>query len=100
MKKLATLMLLVVLLSVVGGCTGSDDDGLDPKEVKAASRVEQIAKSSGGDWSKVSEADKKYLVEEISMGSEQSAKMLIMSKSGSLRASPGGAHSGGPPSGK
>jgi hypothetical protein len=73
----------------LAGCGQSSDDGLSKKDQEAGTRIEQIAKESGGDWEKISEADRKYLVE-VSMGSEQSAKMLIYSKSGKLQGTPGG----------
>ena len=89
MKKLAMLALALLIVAVGCGPSGGDD-GLKKEDVQAASRVDQIAKASGGDWSKVSDADKKYLVDEVSMGSEKSAQMLLMAKSGKLQAAPGG----------
>jgi hypothetical protein len=89
MKKLA-LRAATVLIAAIGCAPSNGDDGLSKADVEAASRVDQIATASGGDWSKVSDADKKYLVDEVSMGSEKSAQMLLMAKSGKLQATPGG----------
>ncbi len=92
-------LIAAVVLALVG-CNQGGDDGLSQKEQVAGTRIEQIAKDSGGDWSKVSDADKKYLVDEVSMGSEQSARKLIEAKSGKMAGGPGGpggpAQPGGP----
>jgi hypothetical protein len=84
------LLALALLIVAVGCAPSGGDDGLKKEDVQAASRVDQIAKASGGDWSKVSDKDKKYLVDEVSMGSEKSAQMLLMAKSGKLQSAPGG----------
>jgi hypothetical protein len=84
------LLALALLIVAVGCAPSGGDDGLKKEDVQAASRVDQIAKASGGDWSKVSDTDKKYLVDEVSMGSEKSAQMLLMAKSGKLQSAPGG----------
>ena len=59
-------------------------------------RLQEISDKSGGDWDKVSEDDKKYLINDVSHGSEQSAKMLLMARGGKLKAKPGGPSPGGP----
>lgn len=83
--------LLPFLAIVLAGCGNNmSDDGLPDKDKQAASRLDQIAKQSGGDWERVSQADRDYLVKEISMGSEPSARMLLQQKAGTLKATPGG----------
>jgi hypothetical protein len=85
------LFFVAVLAVLLVGCGDKiTDDGLSSKEKAASSRLDQIAKASGGDWEKISQADRDFLINEISMGSEQSAKMLIQGKAGRLRATPGG----------
>lgn len=89
MKRLLILCVLAVGFAVVG-CNSNNpgDDGIDAKGKATATRVDQIAKASGGDWSKVSQEDKDFLLKEV--GSEQSAKMVLQSKAGNLSAAPGG----------
>ena len=86
------IMFALASAALVGGCGSgaSGDDGLTKSDQQAASRLDDIAKASGGDWDKVPEADKKYLVNDIAQGSEQSAKMLLKGKAGKLTAAPGG----------
>jgi len=86
MKKIGLFLILGLAL----GCGESSDDGLTKDDQVKVDRIGQIATASGGDWSKVPDADKKYLVDEVSHGSEQSAKMLLMSKVGAMSAAPGG----------
>ncbi|RYG38838.1 hypothetical protein EON81_02600 [bacterium] len=88
MKRLLSLALATLALA---GCGSGDisDDGLSATEKQSASRIDQIAKDSGGDWEKVSQADRDYLVKEISMGSEETAKRMIQGRNG-RSLSPGG----------
>ncbi len=88
MKRLFPFFAALVL---VGCGNNMADDGLTDKDRQAVSRIEAIAKQSGGDWEKVSAADRDYLVKDVSMGSEQSAKMLLQQKAGTLK---GGGSSG------
>lgn len=89
-------LLTVLLLSVTIGCSGPDD-GMTTDDKKMAGRLDEITKKSGGDWNKLSEADRQYMVKEIGQGSEQSARMLLQARAGRLRR-PGGPP-GGPPRG-
>jgi hypothetical protein len=93
-------LIATIFLALVG-CNQGGDDGLSKKDQEAGTRIEQIAKDSGGDWSKVSQADKDYLIKEVSMGSEQSAQKLIEARGGKMRGGPGGpAQPGGPKTGQ
>lgn len=93
MKRFIPLAVTCCSLAFVIGCSSDDKgDGLAKKDQEAISRIDQIAKASEGDWSKVSEADKKYLVNDVSMGSEQSAKMLLQAKAGKNAKGHGGPH--------
>ncbi len=90
-KKFAILVCVAVLALIGIGCGNNmSDDGLKPAEREMSTRVDQIAKASGGDWDKISQADKDYLVKTVSMGSEPSARMLVKAKSGGLRGKTGG----------
>ncbi len=91
MKKIILLFAVVASIALVG-CSGStSDDGLSPQEKQSASRLDDIAKKSGGDWDKLSQEDRDFLVKDLSMGSEISARKLLEGKAGKLKASPGGA---------
>lgn len=84
------LLPLLVFGLMVGGCGNNmSDDGLSKDQQQASSRIDKIAKESGGDWSKVSQADRDYLVNEVSMGSEETAKRMIQGHNGQAL-SPGG----------
>lgn len=86
----ALVVLSVGSLVPTIGCHGADD-GLTDAQHQQADRLTEIAKKSDGDWEKVSQADRDYILKNITSGSEQSARMLILAKSGKLRANPGGA---------
>lgn len=89
MKRILILCVLALGL-VFAGCNSNNpgDDGIDSKGKATATRIDQIAKSSGGDWDKVTQEDKDYLLKEF--GGEQTAKMLLQSKAGKLKATGGG----------
>lgn len=83
--------ILATFVAFLVGCGNNmDDDGLNKGQKQAADRIDVIAKASGGDWDKVSATDRDYLVNTVSAGSEQSAKMLLLGKAGKLKATPGG----------
>lgn len=78
---------------ILAGCATNDmsDDGLSAGDKQAANRLAEIAKTSGGDWNKLSQSDKDYLVNDVAHGSEQTAKMLLQSKAGKMSGGAGGA---------
>lgn len=86
----ARLALLATCLGLLlFGC--KSDSGLDEKQQAQASRLDRIVKTSGGEWSRVSPADRDYLVKELAQGSETTARMLFSAKAGKLvRPRPGG----------
>lgn len=96
-KGLYVLMGLL-LLTVFVGCK-HDDDGMSEQQQVRTSRLDTIAKTSAGDWTKVSAADQEYLVKELAHGNEESAKMLLLAKAGKLKGTPGGGPNT-PPSGR
>ena len=83
----ATALMLICLLVVplTTGCQQSVHSGEDTTQSQMTDRLSQIAKESGGDWSKVSATDKEYLVKEVSHGDEKSAQMLLQAKSGRVQ---------------
>lgn len=89
--KLLPLLAASLFAATLTGCgDGMSNDGVSDKDRAAASRLEDIVKKSGGDWEKIPQADRDYIVNEISMGSEISAKKLVQGKAGRLSAKPGG----------
>lgn len=86
--SLAWAMALCLLVATLG-C--ARDDGLKPEERQMANRLDEITRKSGGDWDKLSDSEKRYLIQDISHGSEPSARMLLMARGGKLRGKPGGA---------
>lgn len=88
--------LILLLILPLFGCQPADD-GIPSAEKKNASRLDDMAKSSGGDITKLSPTDHDYLVKEIAHGDENAAKMMLGAKAGTLGKRPAGA--GGPPSG-
>lgn len=85
-------LISLIGLIVVAGCASNDmtDDGLSAGDKQNASRLTELAKASGGDWNKLSQSDKDYLVNDVAHGSEQTAKMLLQSKAGHLDGGAGG----------
>lgn len=100
-RRARYLVPVLVVLAAGGAALGLSgcrrvDDGLTARDRVMVDRVDQIAKQSGGDWDRLSQADRDYLVKEVSHGSEPSARMLLLAKSGRLRQGrPGGPASGG-----
>lgn len=88
MKRLLILGLLVVGFIAAGCGNNPSDDGVSAQGKETASRLDQIAKSSGGDWSKVSQADKDYMIQQFH--SERTAEMMLKNKAGLLHSTPGG----------
>lgn len=71
------------------GCHSDAGQAMTSGEKQSADRLAKISKESGGDWSKVSPADKDYLIKNVANGDEHTAQMLITP--------PPGAAGGGPP---
>lgn len=80
MRKLFTFLPLAILVSfATGSLTGCGEKEPEPsKETQQqADRLSKIRTSSGGDWNKVSDADKEWLIKEVCFGNEGSAKMMV-----------------------
>jgi len=73
MKYITTMIIACTL--VLAGCGSSD--GSSEKTKEQSSRLNEIQRKSGGDWAKLTDEDKNYLVNELAHGNENSAKMLL-----------------------
>ncbi|MDX1934411.1 MAG: hypothetical protein SFU56_17560 [Capsulimonadales bacterium] len=93
-RFLRTLVCAVVWTLPLVGC--QPDDGVPASEKAQAQRLDTIARDSGGDWEKLSETDKAYLIKEIAHGKESDARMILLAKAGKLRRPAGGPQPGGP----
>ena len=76
MKTPLLVFCLVLGLGTAIGCS-KDDSAPSAETVKQADRLTQIQTKTGGDWDKLTPEDKNYLVNELSHGSESTAKMLL-----------------------
>ncbi len=76
-RQIALVALLSVALVALGGCGSGDDSKPSKETTQQADRITEIRKSTGSDWSKVSDADKAYLINEVGHGSESTAKMIF-----------------------
>src|ERR1017187_5700776 len=80
------------------GCS-KPDDGMSSDQQKKTDRIDEIAKKSEGNWDKVPQADRDYLLQNVTSGSEASARMLLLGKAGKLGGGPGKGGPGGAPPG-
>jgi hypothetical protein len=76
-------IVLLVGLAVVCGC------GPGPKtEAAKDQKVDEIVQKSAGDWSRVSQADRDYLIRETGRGDQQSAEMDLRARWGRMKGGP------------
>jgi len=92
----------MVIAIAISGCHSDAGQPLTESQKQGADRLATISKSSGGDWDKVSQADKDYLIKNVANGDEHTAKMLIAPPPGAGGAKMGppgapGAPPGAPP---
>lgn len=87
-KQMKNCLLSLALIVLVAGCSSAGGSSSKEDEVKA-DRLETIAKQSGGDWNKVSDSDRQYVINEVSHGSEESAKRLVQMKGSRPAGMPG-----------
>jgi hypothetical protein len=92
---LSALALGVLLLPV--GC--HKDDGLKSEDKDKAARYADIIKKSGGDWDKISQADKDYITTTFANGDEKTAQIIVANTKAHQhpRATPGAGPPGGTP---
>ncbi|MCS6830947.1 MAG: hypothetical protein RMM08_00930 [Armatimonadota bacterium] len=82
MKSRVPLIISIIVLATVAvlvnlrTCSGTSE-GLSQKQVQQANRLHEIARRTGGDWSKLSPEERRFLVNELAYGNEQSARMLL-----------------------
>lgn len=79
--KQKLISILVILAVTVGssmliGC-GEKDAEPSKETVQQSDRLSKIKKDSGGDWEKVSQSDRDWLIRDICFGNEASARMMI-----------------------
>ena len=89
--RVGPLLLLVALATgALSGCgAGGQRDGLTTEQQAESSRLQQIGKTSNGEWEKLPPADREFLLK-MAHGNEQSARMLLLGASGKLRGGPPG----------
>jgi len=83
------ILIFVVLATAVGcGCGGHVDDHMAPADVKAADRIEELARKSEGNFDKLTEKEQQYVLD-AAMGSEDSARLLLKGKAAGFKAQKG-----------
>jgi len=98
--KMSLLGLAAVLVSAAAtGCHSDAGQPLTDTQKQGADRLATISKASGGDWDKVSQEDKDYLIKNVANGDEHTAKMLIAPPPGGGSGPSGAPPAGGPPAG-
>ena len=70
--------LLIALVAVsLCGCNADGDDGVDEKAVQdAQAPLISAARNAGGDWNKLSEADRKLFLDRA-RGNEKAAQQMV-----------------------
>jgi hypothetical protein len=76
-QKLSGVLLTLICCSL-WGCQSEGGSGLSKNQEQMAANVDSWAKSSGGDWSKLTADQRNEMVQ--SVGSEQSAKKVLEMK--------------------
>ncbi len=87
----ASVVAVLAMGSALFGCSHHSE--YTPAQQQTLSRFQQIAKESGGDWNKVSAADKQWLINGPGGGSEENARMML----GNFGRSPQKGPPAGPP---
>lgn len=87
--RAALLSVLLFCGAVLSGC-GAPASDLNKAQQDQSSRLGQIAKRTDGDWNKLSEEERQFLITDLSYGNESSARMLLLSAAGKVGGRPGG----------
>jgi hypothetical protein len=99
-RLMVAALIMVVAAALTMGCHSDAGQPLSDTQKTSADRLATISKSSGGDWDKVSQEDKDYLIKNLANGDEHTAKMLIAPPPGAHGGPPGAPPgAGGPPAG-
>src|SRR5215467_10778530 len=95
----AASLIATVFVCGLSGC-GKQSDGLSTEQRQSGDRLSEIAKKTGGDWAKLTEGDRDFLIK-MSYGNEQSAKWLLLGAAGKVGggSGPQGGKKFGPPGG-
>lgn len=89
-RQSSVVLLAVSLLALGAGCNKTPDDGIPKAERQQADQLTGIVSRSGGDWNRLTEADRAFLKSQAG-GAEKMAQMLLSAKAGKLRGQSGGA---------
>jgi len=87
-RFLALLGCLSAMMAIIG--CGDKDRGLTKEQSQSSDRLGEIVTRCGGEWDRLTPEDRAFLVNDLSHGSEQSARMLLLSASGKVGGKPGG----------
>ncbi len=87
----APVLFALLLAAVLPGC--SSHSNYTPAQQQTLTRFQKIVKESGGDWNKVSAADRQWLINGPGGGSEMNARMML----GNFGRQPQKGAPGGPP---
>jgi len=79
-RSAASALLLIFASSLATGCS-QQNDALSTPQGQALLATDRIVKQSGGDWNKVSPADREILIKGPGGGSEQGAKSFLQTAS-------------------
>lgn len=82
-------------VGILGGCA-NDDDGLSKEQHASADQFKEIMDRTQGDWSKLTEEDKKVVLDKTN-GNEQAARTMFEMRANRMPPTTGPA--GGPPGG-
>src|SRR5579883_3464144 len=68
-----------LMAGFTAGCSHNNDPiaQLPPAQQSQAERLSEISTKTGGDWNKLTPADKDFLVNKLSGGNVNGAKMLL-----------------------
>ena len=84
-------VLMVTVALGLAGC-GRPASDLNPAQQGQSDRLGQIAKRTDGDWNRLTEEERRFLVTDLAYGNENSARMLLLSAAGKV-----GGKAGRPP---
>ena len=88
------LVFIGLLAAALAGCSQTNNLASTPQG-QALIKTNQIVVQSGGDWNKLSESDKQFLISGPGHGSEQQARQFLAAEASRTQA--GAVIAGGPP---
>lgn len=93
-RRFSIGVLAIALALVAAGCGERNNLAATPQG-QALAKTNQIVGQSGGDWNKLSDSDRQYLVNGPGHGSEQQARQFLAAEAARSQAGP--SVLGGPP---